>query len=82
MAEKTRIKFFGVKAAPYPGAARDGVKNPSDPEAVGWHVVVGGVSCGFDTTADFAKHFGDFLQHAYDAGVADTKADLRERLGL
>lgn len=81
MGEKTRIKFFGAKAADYPGAARPGCM-PDDPEAVSWHVTVGGVSCNLNNTSDFAKHFADFLRYAYEAGVKDTKADMRERLGL
>ncbi len=81
MSEKTTINFFGVKAGPYPGAARPGCK-PTDPEAVGWHVVVGGTQCAIDDAEGFAKHFADFLRYAYDAGVSDTKAAMRERLGL
>ena len=81
MPERTRIKFFGVLPAPYDGARRDGVA-PTDPRANGWHVVVGGRQCSLDSIDDFARHFDDFLRYAYAAGVEDTKADLRERLGL
>ena len=81
MSTTTRIKFFGVKKAEYAGASRDSCL-ATDPEASGWHVVVGGTQCSIVGVADFAKHFGDFLQLAYAAGKADAKADLRERLGL
>lgn len=81
MSEKTKIFFSGVKAAPYPGAARDGCPATSA-EVVSWHAGVGGTYCNFDTAQDFAAHFGDFLRYAYAAGVADAKEELRERLGL
>lgn len=81
MSEKTRIKFFGCLPPEFPGAARDGCM-PTDPKAVGWHVVVGGAQASMDSLEDFAKHFDGFLRHAYAAGVNDAKADFKERLGL
>jgi len=81
VSEKTNIKFFGVKAPPYPGAASDGCP-PTSKDAASWHVVVGGTQCHLTSVEDFAQHFGDFLRYAYQAGVADTKAEMRERLGL
>ncbi len=81
MSGRTRIKFFGVKTAPYPGAARPGCK-PEDPEAVGWHITVGGAQCSIDSIADFAKHIEHMLRLAYAAGVHDAKQELRDKLGL
>ncbi|MFM2006608.1 MAG: hypothetical protein RLZZ09_2263 [Pseudomonadota bacterium] len=81
MAEKTRIKFFGCLPPPVEGAARDGCM-PTDPRATAWHVTVGGTQCHLKSVEDFAKHFDDFLRHAYQAGVDDAKAEIRERLGL
>lgn len=81
MIQRTKITFFGVLAPPYAGATRKGT-SPTDPKAIGWHVVVGGVQCSIETKEDFAKHFKDFLDYAYQAGVDDTKAVMRERLGL
>lgn len=81
MTEKTTIRFFGVLPGEYPGAARPGCK-AADPNAVGWHVVVGGTQCPIDDVAGFAAHFEEFLRYAYAAGVADTKAEMREKLGL
>lgn len=79
--QKTPIRFFGVLPGAYPGASRKGC-NPTDPAAVGWHVVVGGTQCAINSVEDFAKHFADFLYYAYQAGVEDTKAELRKTLGL
>jgi uncharacterized protein (DUF2237 family) len=81
MSGKTRIKFFGCLPPPYPGAARDGCM-PTDPKASGWHVVVGGTQASLDSIEDFAKHFDSFLRYAYQAGVDDTKAEMRGKLGL
>lgn len=81
MSERTVIKFFGVLPAASPGDARKGC-TPTDPNAVGWHVVVGGVQVSIDSIEDFAKHFDGFLRYAYEAGVKDTKAQLREKLEL
>jgi hypothetical protein len=81
MPDPTKITFFGVEAAPYPGAARKGCK-PTDTAAVGWHIVVGGTQVSIDGIEDFAKHVGDFLRYAYEAGRADAKAEIREKVGL
>lgn len=81
MSERTRIKFFGCLPAPYAGAARAGCM-PDDPKATGWHVVVGGTQASIDSIEDFAKHFDNFLRYAYEAGVKDAKAEVRETLGL
>lgn len=81
MVEKTKIFFSGVLEGPYPGAARPGCK-ATDPNAVSWHVGVGGTYCNFSTKEDFAAHFKDFLDLAYRAGVRDEQARVREVLGL
>lgn len=76
-AKKTPIRFFGVMAGPYTSACK-----PTDPNAVGWHVTVGGTHCAINSVEDFAKHFFDFLDLAYQAGVDDTKAEMRRKFGL
>lgn len=81
MSERTRIKFFGVLPAEHPGDARDGCM-PTDPKAVGWHVVVGGTQASIDGIEDFAKHFDSFLRYAYQAGREDARNEVREKMGL
>lgn len=81
MGERTKITFFGVESAPYSGAARKGCK-PTDPAAVGWHIVVGPTSVSIDSIADFAQHTEAFLRYAYEAGRKDARNEIREKLGL
>lgn len=81
MPKPTKISFFGVLPAPYAGGPRKGCA-ATDASAEGWHVVVGGTSCTLATVQDFTRHFGDFLRIAYAAGVADAKAEIRDKLGL
>lgn len=81
MAEKTRIFFAGSKAAGQLGDPRPRVP-ATDTEATRWHIAVGGTSASMSSIEDFAAHVGNFLREAYEAGVKDAQAEVRERLGL